>query len=134
MPESSFSGAVNLDDPGTWRPYHKKLCSTCSAGCCTLVVEATGEDLVNLGFATLWDLQHGIKKLIKFLKKDGIIKRYNFKSGKFTLDQKSSGECIFLSSNRQCTVYDKRPMVCREHPTEAGPRTGYCAYRPEKAV
>jgi len=132
MDESSFLGVVKLEDPGTWRPFHKNLCNTCSAGCCTLIVEVTGEDLVTLGYAALWDLQHGIKKLIKTLKKEGIIKRYNFKSGMFTLEQKSGGECIFLDESRQCLVYERRPRVCREHPVKAGPRNGYCAYRPVK--
>ena len=132
MPESAFMGAVKPEEPGTWRPYHKNLCNTCSAGCCTLLVEVTGEDLINLGFAELWDLQHGMKKLIKSLKKEGIIKRYNFKTGKFTLEQKAGGECIFLDKERNCSVYQRRPRVCREHPVKAGPRTGFCAYRPVK--
>lgn len=128
MSEMSYRGAVSREDPATWRPYHQKLCSTCTAACCCLLVEVTGEDLVNLGFATLWDLQHGLKKLVKRLKKEGIIKRYNNKSGMFALEQTASGECIFLDGEKKCLVYENRPKVCRDHPRHAGPRTGFCAY------
>ena len=126
------TGVMAIDDPKTWRPYNKKMCDSCSANCCTLLVEINSEDLIRLGFASLWEVQHSLKQLVKGLKKDQIIKRYNSKTGKFVLTQNADGTCVFLDRNCRCSVYDRRPQVCREHPAISGPRTGYCAYSPKQ--
>ncbi len=119
---------VDIENPGTWMRFKKKMCDSCIAGCCTLVVEITKEDLVRLELATEWEVENSIKPLIKSLKKAGIIKRYNAKSEKFVLEQKSNGDCQFLDDNRRCSMYELRPNVCREHPVVKGPKTGFCPY------
>jgi len=121
---------MDVENPKTWRRYHPGMCKTCWAGCCTLIVEVTGTDLIRLGLTDDWELTHSIKNLIKRLKKEGIIKRYNFKTGVFVLEQNSMGDCIFLDANRNCREYENRPTVCRKHPLELGPRPGYCSYAP----
>ncbi|RJP79483.1 MAG: YkgJ family cysteine cluster protein [Desulfobacteraceae bacterium] len=121
---------MNIENTRTWIRYHEKLCKTCRAGCCTFIVEVSGADLIRLGLTDEWEMEHSMKKLIQRLKKEGIIKRYHFKTGIFVLEQNSRGDCIFLDSNRKCRVYEKRPLVCRKHPAEVGPRPGYCAYSP----
>ena len=35
-------------------------------------------------------------------------------SGKFYLKRKQDGTCIFLDSNKECTIYAIRPTECRE--------------------
>jgi uncharacterized protein len=121
---------MNIENPKTWRRYHPDLCLNCQAGCCTLIVEVTGADLIRLGLTDEWEVADSIKSLIRRLKKEGIIKRYHFKTGIFVLEQNSRGDCVFLDSGRNCKVYEKRPTVCRKHPEEIGPRPGYCSYSP----
>lgn len=129
---TDFIHCLEIEKPSTWLKYKKGLCDTCNAGCCTLVVEVTCEDLVRLGLTDEWETENSLKGLIKRLKKSGVIKRYNFKTGKFVLTQYSGGDCQFLDKNRRCTVYEKRPEVCRNHPKAVGPRPGYCPYSPKK--
>ena len=60
-----------------------------------------------------------------------VIERFNQKSGIFTLTRMSNDDCMYLDrKSRLCTIYDKRPDTCRNHP-KVGPRPGYCAYKPK---
>jgi len=120
---------ADIDDTRTWTRYSRSLCSSCAARCCTLIVEVSTEDMINCGYASLWETQHDMKGLVKSLKKQGIIKRYNIRTEKFVLEQTAKGECIFLDERKLCSIYDRRPRVCREHPDVAGPRRGFCPYR-----
>ncbi|MBX9765905.1 MAG: YkgJ family cysteine cluster protein, partial [Bdellovibrionales bacterium] len=37
------------------------------------------------------------------------------------------GDCYFLEAKtRRCTVYEKRPQVCRFFPERMGPKLGFC--------
>ncbi len=46
----------------------------------------------------------------------------------------SNNDCLYLDrKSRLCTIYDKRPDTCRNHP-KVGPRPGYCAYKPKEVV
>lgn len=128
---NSVLSYANIEKPGTWPRYKKGMCDTCMAGCCTLIVEVTHQDLIRLGITDTWEVENCLKDLIKRLKKEKIIKRYNFKTGKFVFEQKTGGDCIFLDSNRRCSEYENRPDVCRNHPVVAGPRKGYCPYSPK---
>lgn len=121
---------TNIEKPGTWIRYKKGLCDNCSAGCCTLVVEVTSEDLIRLELTDTWEVENCLKDLIKKLKKSKIIKRYNSKTGKFVFTQQRDGACVFLDANRKCQKYVNRPDVCRNHPVIAGPRKGFCPYSP----
>lgn len=122
---------TDIEKPGTWVRYKKGLCDTCMAGCCTLVVEITHSDMVRLGLTDEWEIENCLKDLIKRLKKEKIIKRYNAKTEKFVLAQKRGTDCVFLDRNRRCQYYEKRPDVCRNHPEVAGPRKGFCPYMPK---
>lgn len=123
---------VDLENPNTWRHYRKGMCRGCQAGCCTLVVEVTADDLIRLQFTDRWEIDNTLKSLIKRLKKDDIIQKYNPKTERFTLSQLSNGDCLFLDSQRRCRVYSRRPDVCRQHPVERSPRIGYCPCRTGK--
>jgi len=89
-------------------------------------VEVEVSDLVHLDLVSEDEAQDSHKKLAKRLMKEKIIKSYRHGTGFFMLEQRPNGDCIFLGSeDRRCTVYEKRPKVCRRFP-EIGPRPGHC--------
>lgn len=122
---------VNIDDTNTWRKYRKDLCNSCMALCCTLLVEVTHKDMIRLGYTSEWELENDIRGLVKSLKKQKLIKRYNEKRKMFLLESRSDGDCQFLDDNRRCVVYEDRPLVCRKHPEELSTKVGYCPYEPK---
>jgi len=86
-------------------------------------------DLVRMGVVDPFEAEENPKKLAKRLMKEGIVGHFNFKKSVFTLVQRASGDCLYLDpETRLCTIYEKRPDTCRNHP-HIGPRPGYCAYR-----
>lgn len=123
---------VDTDNPKTWRKYRKELCDSCTANCCTLLVEVSAEDLIRLGLTSRWEVDNDLKGLIKSLKKQKIVKRYNDKRKKFMLESKSNGDCIYLNSERRCIEYENRPEVCRKHPEKLSSRVGFCPYEKKR--
>lgn len=119
--------SVDKDSPSTWIKYKSELCSSCYATCCTMPVEITASDIVRLGLASQDEIEFPKKVASRLLKK-GIINQYREKTGLFTLTQKSNSDCYFLGSDRRCTVYEKRPGVCRKFPTEMSRKVNYCPY------
>lgn len=117
------------DQPWRWQKYENNLCNKCIGTCCTLPVEVRAEDLIQLDLVDPAIITSSPKKAEKVLKKMGIVKYYREASGLFMLQQKANDDCVFLDSNtRLCTVYSKRPSVCREFPVAIGPRPGYCPF------
>jgi Fe-S-cluster containining protein len=82
-------------------------------------------DLMRLGLATEDEAAASLKKLAKRLQKEGIIRDFSPRTQIFIIEQRNGRDCIFLSKERLCTVYEKRPEVCRRFPT-IGPRPGFC--------
>jgi len=116
----------DIDRPSTWKFYRDGMCDGCWGGCCTMPVEVKIEDLIRIGLANEDEIQSSLKKTVKKLIKNKIISSYRQSTGLFMLTQKSNRDCYFLDSKtRLCTIYDKRPGVCREFP-KIGPRPGYC--------
>jgi Fe-S-cluster containining protein len=112
--------------PSTWNPFKKGMCEGCFAGCCTLPLEVSAYDLIRLGLVTEDEAAASLKKVARKLSKEGIIRSYHAKSGLFIVEQRRGRDCIFLDEkSRLCTVYEKRPEVCRTFP-KIGPRPGYC--------
>lgn len=105
--------------------YRKGLCEGCWAGCCTLPVEVSAADLIRLGLSTEEEASVSLKEVAKRLLSEGIIQAYQARSQIFVLEQRHGRDCIFLGRDRLCTVYEKRPEVCRRFP-RIGPRPGYC--------
>jgi Fe-S-cluster containining protein len=95
-----------------------KVCATnCMAGCCQLPVEVRLPDLLRLGVIDAFEMDEPLKVIGKRLLKDGVVQHLNQRDGIFTLTQHSSGDCLYLDRNtRRCTVYEKRPDTCRNHP------------------
>ena len=119
---------MNKDEPKTWVRYRSNLCGDCYATCCTMPVEVRAEDLVLLDLCNADDVTENPKKVFKQLQKEGLVSSYREKTELFMLERKSNGDCIFLDTNRKCTVYEKRPGVCRKFPTEMSRRLGFCPY------
>ncbi len=92
-------------------------------------VEVSVEDLVRIGIVAVEETQGSLKKLARRLEKEGFIKSFRAATGLFLLAQRSGRECVFLGPDRLCTVYEKRPDVCRGFPTALGPRVGNCPYK-----
>ena len=125
---------VDVDRLETWSRYRNGLCDGCRANCCTMPLEVTLTDLVRLGLVDAFEAEHQASRLIaRRLLKAGHIDRFNHKHQLYILARRASGDCLFLDAQtRRCTVYDRRPQTCREHP-QKGPRPGYCAYEPGPA-
>ncbi len=114
-------------NPSQWIPFKKENCNGCWSGCCTLPVEVSAMDLMRLELITEDEAAVSLKKVAKRLMKEGIIQAFQARSQIFILEQRSGRDCIFLGKDRRCTVYEKRPNVCRSFP-KIGPRPGYCPH------
>lgn len=121
---------IDPDKPWTWKKFRKGMCEGCWAGCCTMPVEVKLSDLIRLEVCSQDEADNSLKKLVKRLRKDGYIQNYREGTDLFTLERKNNGDCMYLGSDRLCTVYEKRPEVCRRFP-EIGPRPGYCPCGPK---
>jgi Fe-S-cluster containining protein len=126
--------AAELDRLETWQKYSAHMCGGCVSSCCTLPVEVKIKDLIRIGIVDEFERGDPPKNIAKRLQKEGIVERYNNKSEIFTLQRMSNNDCLYLDrKTRFCTIYDKRPDTCRNHP-KIGPRPGYCAYKPKEVV
>ncbi len=97
-----------------------------------LPVEVKIEDLIRLELVTADEAIGSHKKIAKRLQREGIVKSYRTSSGLFMLEQNEGRDCYFLDKKtRLCSVYEKRPGVCREFPKTIGPRPGFCPYIPQ---
>ena len=123
---------ADIDNTATWTKYSRKLCSHCSASCCSLPVEVKADDLVRMRLMDEFELQEPLKSIARRLKKNRIIERFHTKTEIFTLSRMANGDCIYLDSfTRRCNIYPLRPDTCRNHP-QIGPRSRYCANRSKK--
>lgn len=124
---------ADLDRTETWIRYEKSMCHACVSSCCTMSVEARLSDLIRMELVDEFERGEPLKNIAKRLMKDGVVERFNQKTGLFTLTRMSNNDCYFLNrKTRLCTIYDKRPETCRNHP-KIGPRPGYCAFKPIEA-
>lgn len=123
---------ADQDRPSTWVSYKNHYCESCQATCCTMPVEVRVEDLVRIGVVSEDEAAGSLKKVARRLQSEGLIRSYRTTTGLFLLEQKNGRDCVFLGADRRCTVYDKRPGVCRGFPLAMGPRLGFCPYRPKR--
>ena len=112
--------------PSEWIKYKTGMCDGCWGGCCTLPVEVSASDLLRLELITEDEASQSLKKVARRLEKEGTIQAFIPRTGIFVLEQRNGRDCIYLGEkDRRCTVYEKRPEVCRQFP-KIGPRPGYC--------
>ena len=120
---------IDAQRPSTWVKYKTGLCNGCWGGCCTLPVEVSAADLIRLELIDEEEAAVSLKAVAKKLMKQKLIQAFNAKSGIFVLEQRYGEDCVFLGrQDRLCTVYEKRPEVCRKFP-KIGPRPGFCPSR-----
>lgn len=100
--------------------------------CCTLPVEVSVADLARMELITPEEVKWSIKKIAKKLQQQGVVASFRVRTGLLTLTQKPNSDCIFLDAHRRCTIYEKRPQVCRKFPA-LGPRPGYCPAKKKNA-
>lgn len=119
--------SVDMGRPSTWvRFTNPNQCEGCKASCCSLPVEVSASDLVRLELTTEDEVAASPKKTFRRLHQAGYVRDHFIKTGLFILEQRNGVDCIFLHpTTRRCTVYEKRPDVCRKFPS-IGPRPGYC--------
>lgn len=116
----------DVQKPSVWKLYKKGMCEGCWAGCCTLPLEVSAYDLIRLELITLDEAASSLKKVAKRLMKEGVVRSFHGSTGVFMIEQRYGRDCIFLGEkDRRCTVYEKRPEVCRQFP-KIGPKPGYC--------
>lgn len=112
--------------PSEWIKYRSGMCEGCWGGCCTLPVEASAADLIRLELITEDEAAASLKKTARRLESEGLIQAFVARTQLFVLEQRNGRDCIFLHPRtRLCTVYEKRPEVCRQFP-KIGPRPGFC--------
>jgi len=98
------------------RTYYN--CSKCPAYCCSIYerVQVTKHDIKRLAKHFGIDLQTAVRRFTKTYDSERILRQ--------KADPIFGKACKFLNPvTRQCTVYDARPLVCREFPDRAR-----CAY------
>lgn len=93
-------------------------------------VEVRTPDLMRMELVDPFEAEdQPAKRIAKRLMRQGVVDHFNFKHSIFTLVRKANDDCLYLdSTTRRCTIYEKRPDTCRNHP-RIGPRSGFCAYR-----
>lgn len=120
-----MTASPTIERPSTWSEYAEGHCKGCESLCCSLTVEVTANDLVRLGLIPKSDVMMSPKKIARRLMTTGALRDVRPDAGLYTLAQKADGSCVFLSKERFCTVYEKRPEVCRNFPL-IGPRPKFC--------
>jgi Fe-S-cluster containining protein len=120
---------MDLDRPSTWVKYRTGLCEGCWAGCCRMPVEVKAADLVRLGWADSFEIEEDEALVARKLIKEKRIRSYRASTGLFQLERRPDGSCHLLGEKNLCSIYEKRPEVCRKFPTEMGNRPGFCPAR-----
>lgn len=116
---------VDLDKLSTWIEYKPSMCKGCMGYCCCLPVDATVSDLVRMDLLTEDEALWSARKIARKLQKQSVVVSFRASKMLFQLAQKSNRDCIFLGSDRLCTIYEKRPDVCRRFPS-CSPRPNFC--------
>ena len=90
-------------------------------------LEVSVRDLIRLGFMSEDEAIEDLEIVANRLKKKKIIQKYHRQKMIFIIAQKNNKDCIFLDHNRRCTVYSKRPEICRKFP-KMSPKPNFCPY------
>ena len=93
-------------------------------------LEVSVSDLIRLGLVDPSEGIQDLSEVAKKLTKQKIIQKYHPKKMVFVIAQKPNKDCIFLDTERRCTVYLNRPEICRQFP-KIGPKPAHCPYLPK---
>ena len=96
-------------------------------------VQVTSEELFHMGFIESHQVNGPLKRIAQRLIRSGIIRSFNSRTRLFRLKQLENGDCVFLDSNRLCTIYENRPSICRGFPFNSV-RPGFCPSQRRSAV
>ena len=122
-----------ISRPKSWLRFKPSLCKSCVANCCkNWPVEVSIPDLIRLELLSEEESIRDLDKAIKRIQKQGLLKKFRKKDMVGVLEHKPNKDCIFLDENERCTVYSKRPRICREFP-KIGARPGYCPYEKKES-
>lgn len=124
---------VEIAKPSSWVEFKPSMCRGCWAGCCTMPVQVTSEELYHMGFIDAHQVNGPLKRISQKLIKAGIIKSFNSRNRLFRLKQRENGDCVFLDTNRLCTIYENRPSICRGFPFNSV-RPGFCPSQRKRKV
>src|SRR5687768_6165366 len=80
---------VLAERPATWVKFRPGLCEGCWAGCCTLPVTVTSEDLFHMGYLTAVQVNGPLLRIAARLMREGLVKSYNNRTRIFTLQTKN---------------------------------------------
>ena len=114
-------GAPDPRDPD-WERYLNFRCTGCGNCCRRTQVLVTDEDVRRIERGT----RRRIADFLRFVPEDevGLEKRnpwwIRFEGGRgvMALRHRRGGACVFLDNEDRCTIYEHRPVTCREHPFE----------------
>jgi len=104
--------------PTTTYKALKYDCEKCVAYCCSIYdrVQVTPRDIKKLAAHFRVEPEVATQRFTKVFGKERILRR--------KADRLFGQACMFLNQDtRKCTIYNARPLVCREFPT-----TSRCAY------
>jgi Fe-S-cluster containining protein len=93
-------------------------------------LEIKKEDLIRMELATEADFENSISRLVTRLQKEGVLQSYRASTELFMISRQANGDCVFLTKERKCSIYDKRPETCRKFPL-IGLRPGFCPANPK---
>ena len=115
--KTTLIAAAEVDRLETWQRYTSNMCHGCHSTCCTLPVEVKIKDLIRIGVVDEFEKDESPKNVAKRLQKEGIIERFNQKSGIFTLTRMSNDDCMYLDrKSRLCNRCRYRNRVWRYRP------------------
>lgn len=126
MPKSK--PPVDRAKPGTWVKFKTGLCESCWASCChDMPLQVSVSDLCRLELTTEKAVASNLPAEISRLKKARVLKQDQPEEFIYILEQQPNKDCIYLGSDRTCTVYHRRPEICRRFP-RLSPNPGHCPY------
>lgn len=105
MMKPNLIAAAEIDRLDTWAKYSAPMCGSCVSSCCTLPVEVKIKDLVRIGVVDEFELGDPPKNIAKRLQKEGLVERFNQKSGIFTLQRMSNNDCYYLDRKSACAPF-----------------------------
>ena len=105
-----------------WKKYLNFRCTGCGNCCRRTIVMITDEDIHRIECGT----GRSASSFVRFVDQEEINlpKRgpwwvnFNAKRAVMALRHRPGGACIFLDDSERCTIYEDRPVTCREHPLD----------------